>query len=172
MRHLLLAASLLTLAGSTAMAGTPGSPWDVSLGLWYGHNLKETDSGSGDKTSNLAGPDLRFGYALNESWSVFGDLVLFNTMGSAGDNGWGSSIAIGASHQWNLGDWHPYVGPKLGYISGKGVEDGAIIGPEAGVKLDLAPNLFLYGQVGYDHDTRNSFDKGIVNGGLGVGTRF
>lgn len=173
MRTALLAATMLTLAGAPAMAQTPTtSPWTLSLGLWYGHNLKESDSGSGDKTSNLTGPEFRLDYALNPSWSVHGDLVVFNTMGTAGNNGWGSQIAVGASHQWDFGAWHPYVGPKLGYISGRGVEDGAIIGPEVGVRFDLAQNTFMYAQLGYDHDTRNDFNKGIVNGGLGVGLRF
>lgn len=52
------------------------------------------------------------------------------------------------------------------------MEDSAIIGPEAGVKVNLAQNTFLYAQVGYDQDTRNVFNKGIVNGSLGVGLRF
>jgi hypothetical protein len=51
-----------------AMAQPPAlSPWALSLGLWYGHNLKESDSGSGDKTSNLTGPEVRLDYALNQN---------------------------------------------------------------------------------------------------------
>ena len=36
------------------------------------------------------------------------------------------------------------------------------------MKFELARNTFLYAQLGYDHDIRNNFNKGIVNGGLGV----
>ncbi len=173
MRKALLAATMATLAGAPAMAQTPAtSPWALSLGLWYGHNLKESDSGSGDKTSNLAGPEFRLDHALNQHWSVYGDLVVFNTMGTSSDDGWGSRLAIGASHQWDFGAWHPYVGPKLGYISGRGVEDGAIVGPELGVRFDLGGKSYLYTQVAYDHDTRNAFNEGIVNGGVGIGVRF
>lgn len=173
MKKALLTASILTLAAFPAMAQTAApSPWALSLGLWYGHNLKESDSGSGDKTSNLTGPEIRLDYALNENWSLYGDLVVFNTMGTSSNNGWGSRVALGASHQWHHGAWHPYVGPKLGYISGRGVEDGAIVGPEVGVRYDLAGKSFLYAQLAYDHDTRNAFNKGIVNGGLGVGVKF
>lgn len=173
MRRALLGVTMVALTMDPAMAQPPDpSPWALSLGLWYGHNLKESDSGSGDKTSNLTGPELRLDYALNQSWSVYGDLVVFNTMGTSSDNGWGSRLAIGASHHWDFGAWHPYAGPKLGYISGRGVEDGAVIGPELGVRYDLPGKSFLYAQVAYDHDTRNAFDEGIVNGGLGVGVRF
>lgn len=173
MRKALLTLSILSLAAAPAMAETlAASPWALSLGLWYGHNLKESDSGSGDKTSNLTGPEVRLDYALNQNWSLYGDLVVFNTMGTSSDNGWGSRLAIGASHQWTHGAWHPYVGPKLGYISGRGVEDGAIVGPELGVRYDFAAKSFLYAQLAYDHDTRNAFDEGIVNGAFGVGVRL
>ena len=98
--------------------------------------------------------------------------MAFNTMSSSSNNGWGGRVALGVSHQWDFGAWQPFVGPKIGYVSGKGVEDGAIIGPELGVKLNLARDRFLYAQIAYDHDTRNSFNKGIVNGGVGLGLRF
>ena len=173
MRKALLTASILALAAAPAMAQTPAPPpWALSLGLWYGHNLKESDSGSGDKTSNLTGPEIRLDYALVQNWSLYGDLVVFNTVGTSSNNGWGSRVAIGASHLWDFGAWHPYVGPKLGYISGRGVEDGAIVGPELGLRYDLAGKSYLYAQLAYDHDTRNAFNEGIVNGGLGVGLRF
>ena len=173
MRKALLTASILALAAAPAMAQTPAPPpWALSLGLWYGHNLKESDSGSGDKTSNLTGPEIRLDYALDQNWSLYGDLVVFNTVGTSSNNGWGSRVAIGASHLWDFGAWHPYVGPKLGYISGRGVEDGAIVGPELGLRYDLAGKSYLYAQLAYDHDTRNAFNEGIVNGGLGVGLRF
>ena len=150
----------------------PEPKWALSLGPWYGHNLNETNSGNNQKSSDLVGPELRLDYALSPSWSVYGDLVGFNTISTSSDDGWGGWAALGLSHQWNLGTWHPFIGPKVGYIGGKGVQDGMIVGPELGVKVDLARGTFLYAQAAYDHDTRNSLDEGIINGGLGLGVRF
>jgi hypothetical protein len=81
----------------------PAPKWALSLGPWYGHNLKETNSGNNEKSSDLVGPELRLDYALTPSWSVYGDLVGFNTIGTSSDDGWGGRAALGVSHQWNLG---------------------------------------------------------------------
>jgi hypothetical protein len=160
------------VAAAPPPAPPPQPKWAVSLGPWYGHNLKETNSGDQDKSSDLVGPELRVDYALGSSWSVYGDLVGFNTIGTSSDDGWGGRAALGVNHQWNLGAWHPFIGPKVGYISGKGVQDGAIVGPELGVRFDVARDVFLYAQAAYDHDFRNDLDEGIINGGIGAGYRF
>ena len=75
----------------------------------------------------------------------------------------------GINHVWNLGAWHPFIGPHGGYVGGKGVQDGALIGPEVGVNYDVADKWFLYGRAGYDNNFRNDLGQGIVNGGIGVG---
>jgi hypothetical protein len=150
----------------------PSPKWAVSLGPWYGHNLQETNSGGNKKSSDLVGPELRVDYALTSRWSLYGDLVGFNTIGTSSNDGWGGRAALGLSHQWNLGAWHPFIGPKVGYISGKGVQDGVIVGPEVGVRFDVARDVFLYAQVAYDHNFRNDIEGGIINGGIGAGYRF
>ena len=145
--------------------------WEASLGPWYGYNLRETDRND-DLTSSLLGPELRLGYSLTPNWKIFADGVLFNTIGTSDNDGWGGRGMGGISHQWNLGAWHPFIGPHVGYIAGKGVQDGAFIGPEVGVNYDVAKNMFVYGRAGYDNNFRNDFGQGIVNGGLGVGARW
>ncbi|MFO1067624.1 MAG: hypothetical protein U1E14_03785 [Geminicoccaceae bacterium] len=40
------------------------------------------------------------------------------------------------------------------------------------MKVNLTDTMFVHAQIAYDHDTRNSFDEGIVNGGIGFGARF
>ena len=77
-----------------------------------------------------------------------------------------------SSYQWNLGDWHPFIGPVGGYILGKGVEDGFILGPEVGLKYDVARNWALYARAGYGHNFRNELNQGIFNGALGAAYRF
>jgi hypothetical protein len=148
--------------------------WEASLGPWYGYNIKEKDKDPGEhqKSSNLLGPELRLGYSITPNWVLFADGVLFNTIGTSADDGWGGRGVGGFHHQWNLGALHPFIGPHAGYIFGKGVEDGAIIGPEIGVNYDVSRNMFLYARAAYDHNFRNDLDQGIANGGIGAGFRW
>jgi outer membrane protein OmpA-like peptidoglycan-associated protein len=150
----------------------PAPKWEATLGPWYGYNIREKDGGNPQKSSSLVGPDLRIGYSLTRNWSIFAEGTAFNTIGTSQDDGWGGRGVGGFSHQWNLGAWHPFIGPHAGYIGGKGVEDGALIGPEVGVNYDVARNWFLYGRAGYDHDFRNDLAQGIINGSIGVGARW
>ena len=144
----------------------------VSLGPWYGYNIREKDPGNPLKSSSLVGPELRLEHALTPNWVALIDGALFNTVGTSESDGWGGRGIIGIHHQWNLGAWHPFIGPHGGYIGGKGVQDGALIGPEVGVNIDLDRQWFLYARAAYDHDFRNEWTQGIANGGLGAGYRF
>jgi outer membrane protein OmpA-like peptidoglycan-associated protein len=148
--------------------------WEASLGPWYGYNIKEKDKDPGEhqKSSQLVGPELRLGYSLTPNWVVFADGALFNTIGTSADDGWGVRGIGGINHQWNLGAWHPFIGPHAGYIAGKGVQDGVVVGPELGVNYDVHRNLFLYARAAYDHNFRNDLNQGIINGGLGAGYRW
>ena len=147
------------------------SKWEASLGPWYGYNLRETDRND-DLTSNLVGPELRLGYSLTPSWQLFADGVLFNTIGTSAKDGWGARGLAGISHVWNAGAWHPFIGPHVGYIAGRGTQDGVVAGPELGVNYDVSRNMFLYARAAYDNNFRNDFGQGIVNGGLGAGWRW
>ena len=144
----------------------------VSLGPWYGYNIREKDPGNPLKSSSLVGPELRVDYAITPNWVVLIDGAAFNTVGTSESDGWGGRGIIGIHHQWNLGAWHPFIGPHGGYIGGKGVQDGALIGPEMGVNVDLDRQWFVYARAAYDHDFRNEWTQGIANGGLGVGARW
>lgn len=151
----------------------PAPKWSVSLGPWSGYNLKEVDNSSGGtKTSNLLGPELRVGYAVTPSWEVYGDLVGYSTLDTSQSDGYGGRGALGFAHQWDLGSVHPHIGPKVGYYSGRGVEDSVFVGPEVGVKIDVAEKMFVYARAAYDHTFRNDLGQGIINGGLGLGLRF
>ncbi|MBK8176840.1 MAG: OmpA family protein [Rhodospirillales bacterium] len=150
----------------------PAPKWSASLGPWYGYNIREKDPGNPLKSSNLVGPEVRVDYAITPNWLVGVDGAAFNTVGTSSDDGWGGRGLVALTHQWNLGDWHPFIGPHAGYIFGKGVEDGAVIGPELGVNFDVSKNLYLYARAAYDHDFRNEWTQGIPNGGLGAGYRF
>jgi hypothetical protein len=162
----------VTAAPSPPPPPPPAPPkWLVSLGPWYGYNLRETDRND-DLTSNLVGPELRLGYYLTPNWVVKADGVLFNTVGTSAKDGWGGRGLAGISHVWDLGAWEPFIGPHVGYIAGRGVQDGAFVGPELGVNYEIHRNMFLYARAAYDNNFRNDFGQGIVNGGIGAGYRW
>jgi hypothetical protein len=145
--------------------------WSVSLGPWYGYSLKETDRDS-SKTSSLVGPQLNAEYAITPEWSVGVSGTGFNSVGTSAHDGFGGRGALLVTHYWNIGDWHPYIGPNVGYIGGAGVQDGGFAGPRVGVKYDVNQDIYVYAQAGYDKLFRNDFDKGVVNGTIGLGHRF
>jgi hypothetical protein len=144
----------------------------VSLGPWYGYNIRERDPGNPRRSSSLVGPEVRLEYALTPNWVMLVDGAAFNTIGTSESDGWGGRGIIGIHHQWNLGAWHPFIGPHGGYIGGKGVQDGPLVGPTVGVNVDLDRQWFLYARAAYDHDFRNEWNQGIANGGIGAGYRF
>jgi outer membrane protein OmpA-like peptidoglycan-associated protein len=152
----------------------PEPKGSVSLGVWYGYNLKERDNTpTGDqKSSNLLGPEVRVDYEVVPSLLLMGEGAAFNTIGTSQNDGWGGRFAAGPAYQANLGNVHPYIGVVGGYIFGKGVEDGAIVGPEIGVKFDLSRQWNIYARAGYDYNVRNELGQGIINGGLGAAYRF
>ena len=150
----------------------PAPKWLATLGPWYGYNIREKDGGNPQKSSSLVGPDLRIGYSLTPNWVIFAEGTAFNTIGTSQDDGWGGRGVGGVNHVWNVGAWHPFIGPHGGYIGGKGVQDGALVGPEVGVNYDVADKWFFYGRAGYDHDFRNDLGQGIINGSIGVGARW
>jgi outer membrane protein OmpA-like peptidoglycan-associated protein len=158
-----------------AVAPPPPPPppkWSVSLGPWAGYNLKETDSGSG-KTAWLLGPNLAVEYLATPNVPIRVNGMVFNTIGTSENDGWGIGADVGAGYQFNIGNFKPYIGPHIGYIAGKGVQDSPYVGPEAGAKFDFGPNWYMYGKVAYDVlFLRNSIGDGIINGGLGAGYRF
>ena len=150
----------------------PPLKWAASAGAWYGYNIREKDPGNPLKSSNLVGPELRLEYSITPNWIVFADGAAFNTVGTSESNGWGYRGVGGISHVWNIGNWHPFIGPHAGYTGGKGTQDGILIGPEVGVNYDVSRNFFLYARAAYDHNFRNEWNQGIANGGLGAGYRF
>jgi len=162
-------------AAAPAPAPAPAPPqprWAVSLGPWYGHNIKEVDGGGSTKSSNLVGAELKVEYAFTPRWVGKLDLVGYNTLDTSQSDGYGGLAAIGINHQWNFGTVHPYIGPRVGYIAGRGTQDGVVLGPELGLKVDVGATTFVYLHGGYLNNFRNEFDQGIINGGLGLGLRF
>jgi outer membrane protein OmpA-like peptidoglycan-associated protein len=147
----------------------------IAFGPWYGYSIKENDESDdeNDKSAHLAGGNLILDFFATESLPLTLNLVAFNTIGTSRDDGMGYRATLGPSWELNpLGAFRPYFGVYGGYVLGKGVQDGPLVGPELGFKVGFTDQMYMYTKVGYDYLFRNGWDEGIINGGLGVGFRF
>jgi hypothetical protein len=74
---------------------------------------------------------------------AFLELGGFHAFDSEHD-GFGGPV-IGVNWQGDLGTTvHPYIGANFGGVLGKGVQDGLVASPEAGLKFDLSEKWLLY----------------------------
>ncbi|MBL8658264.1 MAG: OmpA family protein [Rhodospirillales bacterium] len=147
----------------------------VAFGPWYGFSIKESDpSGDSGKTSaSLVGGNLIFDFFATKNLPLTLNLVAYNTVGTSGDDGWGYRGTLGPTFEMNaLGVFRPYFGIYGGYITGKGAQDGPLVGPELGFKVGMGDQAYIYTKIGYDYLFRNSWDEGIPNAGIGFGYRF
>ena len=144
--------------------------FSAQLGGFSGYNLKENDSGN-TNTNHLLGLQLTLGYLATPNLELNLSQAGFHSL-DGNDDGWGGRSTAGIDLRANYGALHPYIGANLGGIYGKGVQDGPLVGPEIGLKYDISDSTYFHVQTGYDYGFRNPWDKGIVQGGLGLGVRF
>ncbi len=88
----------------------PPLKWAVTLGPWYGYNLKEVDSGGSDKTANLVGADLGISYYATPWLPITVSQQGFNTLNTSHDDGWGGRSTLGIGYEAPTGVVKPYVG--------------------------------------------------------------
>ena len=171
-----VAAVAAPVAEPVAAAAAPFmSKGSVALGAWYGFSIKEADATStvGKRSAHLGGGELTGEVMATRNIPLKLSLVAYNTLGTATGDGMGYRGAVGTAWEFmSRGSVHPYFGVNGGYITGKGVQDGPLAGPELGVKFDLGERVYMYTKVGYDYLFRNSWDEGLANAGIGAGYRF
>ena len=148
----------------------PPLKWAVTLGPWYGYNLKEVDTGN-DKSSSLVGADLGISYYATPWLPITISQQGFNTLDTSHNDGWGGRSTLGIGYEAPTGAVKPYIGIYGGGAYGRGVQDGFLAGPELGLKFDFSREWFGYAKAAYDFQFRNNWDDGIPNGGFGAGYR-
>lgn len=146
--------------------------WAVTLGPWYGYNIKESDKGSSNKRSHLVGADLGVSYYATQWLPITVAQQGFNSLDTSNKDGWGGRSTLGIGYEAPVGTVKPYLGIYGGGIYGRGVQDGFVAGPELGMKIDFSRNWFGYAKAAYDFQFRNAWDEGMPNGGIGAGYRF
>lgn len=152
-----------------ALRPTRGS---FTVGGLYGYNLRTSDTDNDEEGQQLGG-DVSVSYSLAPNLSFRLGQAAFYTIDSE-DEGWGGRSVAGLDLQ---GDYRffgaqPYIGANVGYVYGKGLQDGLIVGPELGLKLDISERTFAYVKTAYDYNFRNNIDDGTIYGGAGLGFRF
>jgi hypothetical protein len=163
------------VAEPTPMPTPPPEPerpktWEFALGGVYGHNFGETNEGT---ENDLAGVEASLSYLISPYVAFRLDqsaLYGFNAV----DDGWNGRSVAGLDFGAPVGRFRPYIGVNGGYVYGKTYQNGWVLGPELGFKVDLAETSFLYGKAAYDYQFQNAsdFHKGVAYGGVGVGFRF
>jgi hypothetical protein len=144
--------------------------WEFALGGLYGHNFGETNEGT---ENDLGGVEASLSYLISPYVAFRLDqsaLYGFNAV----DDGWNGRSVAGLDFGGPVGRFRPYIGVNGGYVYGKTFQNGWVVGPELGAKVDLAENSFFYGKAAYDYQFQNSgdFHKGVAYGGVGIGFRF
>ena len=150
----------------------PPLKWAVTLGPWYGYNIKEVDGPGNNKSSNLVGADLGISYYATPWLPITVAQQGFNTLDTSHNDGWGGRSTLGIGYEAPTGVVKPYIGIYGGGAYGRGVQDGFLAGPELGLKFDFSRKWFGYAKAAYDFQFRNDWDEGIPNGGIGAGYRF
>jgi hypothetical protein len=148
----------------------PPKKWEFALGGLYGHNFGETNEGT---ENDLGGVEASLRYLISPYVAFRLDqsaLYGFNAV----DEGWNGRSVAGLDFGAPVGRFRPYIGVNGGYVYGKTFQNGWVVGPELGFKVDLAENSFLYAKGAYDYQFQNSgdFHKGVAYGGGGIGFRF
>ena len=92
-----------------------------------------------------------------------------------------ASTALAGDFHIPLGDQNqflPFIGANIGYVYGKHIRDTWEAAPEAGLKVFVGPDAFIFGMVQYQFFFKNGsgINGGFNNGqwlySLGVGFRF
>ena len=67
-----------------------------------------------------------------------------NDDGTSQNDGWGYRGTIGPTFELNpMGAFRPYMGIYGGYITGKGAQDGPLVGPELGFKVGMGDQAYM-----------------------------
>ena len=145
-------------------------PWELTL----------AGSGSNDKKFNTGGAvvDGSVGYNFNEVLELVGRQTVAFAEPSGGPSSWDFSSRVALDAHLPLGPIRPFGGVTVGYQYGQSTKEAMTAGPEAGLKIHLKDDIFVFGMAEYRAAFSNSdaIDDGFRNGvfvyGIGLGVRL
>ena len=150
----------------------PPLKWAVTLGPWYGYNLKEVDGGGNDKSSSLVGADLRHLLLCPTPWLPSRCRSRASIRSTPARLMAGADVdarhRLRGAHRHgealyrHLRRWCVWQG-RTGRLPGR---------PRTRREVRLSPHSVRLRKAAYDYQFRNDWDEGILNGGIGAGYRF
>lgn len=151
------------------LAGPQGGETEFTL-AGAGSNDKDFESGTFNISADLS-------TYISDVWSVgLRQDVGYSDQANGGSDWSGASQVFTQIH---FGERvRPFVGAGIGYLYGDGVDDTFFGGPEAGVRVYVKPETFIFGRVAYQFlfesgdDLTDQFDDGRFVYTVGIGFTF
>jgi outer membrane protein W len=173
-KGLILAAMALVMGlPAVAKADPPAQPYEITLGLGASH--------SADLNGFNASGNVSIGYFLTNDLELSVRQTLsYTDISAAGGSAWDGSTRLALDWHFTMGDRgqvRPFIGANIGYVYGDSVSDTWEAAPEAGIKVMVGSNAFIYVMVEYQFFFNTDSSSDVFSDGqflytAGVGFRF
>ena len=175
-KGLVLAAMALVMSlPAVAKADPPAQPWEITLGLGatHGPDLDGFNASGNVSIGYFLTNDLELSVRQNLSYSDTG-------FTAGGGSAWDGSTRLALDWHFTMGDKgqiRPFIGANVGYVYGETINDTFEAAPEAGVKVMIGSNAFIYIMVEYQFFFDQGSDTDVLSDGqflysAGVGFRM
>ena len=151
--------------------GPNGGDWEFTL----------SGSGTSDRSVNFGGggADAGLGFYITEMLEIgVRQSVTYSKPSDDSGSNWGGSTRGFFDVVFDLKAFRPFVGASLGYVYGDDTNDTWAAGLEAGVKIYVKPQTFLFGSIEYlwffdsGSAADDNFDDGRFAYTVGIGFNF
>jgi len=175
-KGLVLAAMALVMSlPAVAKADPPAQPYEITLGLGASHGP--------DLNGFNASGNVSIGYFLTNDLELsVRQTLAYTDVGTSGGGGssWDGSTRLALDWHFTMGDRgqvRPFIGANIGYVYGDSVSDTWEAAPEAGVKVMVGSNAFIFIMVEYQFFFNSDSNSEVFSNGqflysAGVGFRF
>lgn len=168
------AMALVMILPAVAHADAPAQPYEMTLGLGAAHGP--------DLNGFNASGNVSIGYFVTNDLELsIRQTLQYTDVGTTagGGSAWDGSTRVAVDYHFTMGDRgqvRPFIGANIGYVYGETVSDTWEAAPEAGVKVMVGSNAFIYVMAEYQFFFNSSDSQAFSDGQFlytaGVGFRF